>query len=95
MAAGVDYLANAATIGVSLLAIWLSKRPTRAHLAEPDWLGMLAAIGIAKGQPFNPDARTRSILDCANLGLRWGSVNEIIYLAPLPGICEIMPGLIE
>ena len=30
------------------------------HLAEPDSLGMLAAIGIIKGQPFNPDARTRA-----------------------------------
>jgi hypothetical protein len=25
-------------------------------LAGPDWLGMLAAIGIVKGQPFSPDA---------------------------------------
>ena len=28
-----------------------------AHLADPDWLGMLASIGIVKGQSFNPDAR--------------------------------------
>ena len=34
-------------------------------LAGPDWLGMLAAIGIVKGQPFNPDAHTREILDQA------------------------------
>jgi len=34
-------------------------------LAGPDWLGMLAAIGIIKGQPFIPDARTREILDRA------------------------------
>ena len=27
------------------------------NLADPDWIGMLAAIGIVKGQPFNPDAR--------------------------------------
>ena len=26
------------------------------NLAGPDWLGMLAAIGIVKGQPFTPDA---------------------------------------
>ncbi|MGB8289900.1 DUF1254 domain-containing protein [Rhizobium ruizarguesonis] len=32
------------------------------NLAGPDWLGMLAAIGIVKGQPFNPDAQTREIL---------------------------------
>lgn len=35
------------------------------HLANPDSLGMLAAIGIVKDQLFNPDARTRSILDRA------------------------------
>jgi hypothetical protein len=34
-------------------------------LAGPDWLGMLAAIGIVKGQPFNPDAHTGDILDRA------------------------------
>jgi hypothetical protein len=36
-----------------------------ANLADPDWLGMLAAIGIVKDQPFNPDAHTRDILDKA------------------------------
>ena len=36
-----------------------------ANLADPDWLGMLASIGIIKGQPFNPDAHTRVILDRA------------------------------
>lgn len=36
-----------------------------ANLADPDWLGMLASIGIIKGQPFNPDAHTRAILDRA------------------------------
>jgi len=36
-----------------------------ANLAESDSLGMLAAIGIIKGQPFNPDAKTRAILDRA------------------------------
>jgi hypothetical protein len=36
-----------------------------ANLAGPDWLGMLAAIGIVKGQPFTPDAHTRAILDQA------------------------------
>ena len=34
-------------------------------LAGPDWLGMLASLGIVKGQPFNPDAATRAILDKA------------------------------
>jgi len=36
-----------------------------ANLADSDSLGMLAAIGIIKGQPFNPDAQTREILDRA------------------------------
>jgi len=35
------------------------------NLAGPDWLGMLAAIGIVKGKPFTPDAHTREILDQA------------------------------
>jgi hypothetical protein len=34
-------------------------------LAEPDWRGMLASIGVAKRQEFNPDAHTRKILDLA------------------------------
>jgi hypothetical protein len=36
-----------------------------SNLAESDSLGMLASIGIVKGQPFNPDAHTREILDRA------------------------------
>src|SRR5262249_42948348 len=36
-----------------------------SDVAAPDWMGMLAAIGIVKGQPFNPDAATRTILDQA------------------------------
>ncbi|MCY1427881.1 hypothetical protein D9M71_437470 [compost metagenome] len=36
-----------------------------AKLASPDWLGMLAGIGIAANQPFEPDARTRQLLDAA------------------------------
>jgi hypothetical protein len=35
------------------------------HLAEADSLGMLAALGIVKGRPFNPDERARTILDLA------------------------------
>src|SRR5215470_5881235 len=34
-------------------------------LAESDSLGLLAAIGIVKGQPFSPDERERTILDRA------------------------------
>jgi hypothetical protein len=36
-----------------------------ASLASSDWMGMLAAIGSEKGKPFNPDAKTRRILDAA------------------------------
>lgn len=36
-----------------------------SHLADPDWMGMLAGLGIVKGEPFNPDARTSGILDRA------------------------------
>jgi hypothetical protein len=35
------------------------------HLADPDWMGMLAGLGIVKGEPFQPDERTRGILDRA------------------------------
>jgi hypothetical protein len=34
-------------------------------IADSDWLGMLAAIGIAKDQPFKPDDHAREILDRA------------------------------
>ena len=34
-------------------------------VADPDWRGVLAAIGIVKGKPFKPDASTRAILDAA------------------------------
>ena len=36
-----------------------------ATLADPDWLGMLDAIGIAADRPFQPDDRTRAILEAA------------------------------
>jgi hypothetical protein len=46
------------------------------HLADPDWMGMLAGLGIVKGQPFNPDARTRGILDrAARSGYKMSRVN--------------------
>jgi hypothetical protein len=35
------------------------------NLADADWRGMLASIGIIKGQAFNPDAHARAILDLA------------------------------
>jgi hypothetical protein len=35
------------------------------NLADPDGLGMLAALGIVKGKPFDPDPATRGLLDRA------------------------------
>ena len=34
-------------------------------LADHEWLGLLAAIGLVRGRPFAPDARTRRVLDAA------------------------------
>jgi hypothetical protein len=42
------------------------------HPADPDWRGMLAAIGIVQGQPFNPDTTTRAILQPNRSGDRSG-----------------------
>jgi hypothetical protein len=33
--------------------------------ANIDWRGMLAGIGIVKGQPFQPDEHAKAILDSA------------------------------
>jgi hypothetical protein len=35
------------------------------HLADPDWMGMLASLGIVKGEPFQPEPHDRAILDRA------------------------------
>jgi hypothetical protein len=44
-------------------------------IAGQDWLGMLAAIGIERGKPFQPDAATRQILDrAAQTGYRMSRV---------------------
>jgi len=32
------------------------------NLAGPDWLGMLAGLGIVEGKPFNPDDVTKEVL---------------------------------
>ena len=40
-----------------------------ANSGDPEFLGLAAAIGIKKGQPFNPDARMKNILkEAAALG---------------------------
>ena len=48
LAAGVDYLADAAAIGVSLLAIWLTRQPLRQHprrWANPTHIAALINAG--------------------------------------------------
>jgi hypothetical protein len=43
---------------------WLLDREGE-NLAGPDGLGLLANVGLIAGQPFEPDAKTRAILDAA------------------------------
>jgi hypothetical protein len=46
-----------------------------ASITAPDWLGMLAMLGIIKGQPFKPDPHTREILnDAAKTGYEMSRV---------------------
>ncbi|MFI7838855.1 DUF1254 domain-containing protein [Pseudomonas asiatica] len=35
------------------------------NLTGPDWLGMLASVGITSNQPFSPDSHTRELLSAA------------------------------
>ncbi|WP_202864057.1 DUF1254 domain-containing protein [Dyella jiangningensis] len=45
------------------------------HLADPDWLGMLAMIGIVKDKPFRPDASQKTLLqDAAKTGYKMSRV---------------------
>jgi hypothetical protein len=43
---------------------WLLDREGK-HLAGPDGLGILANIGLIENEPFEPDPKTRAILDAA------------------------------
>jgi hypothetical protein len=46
-----------------------------SHLADPDWLGMLAGLGIVQGKAFQPDDRMRKILaDAARTGYKTSRV---------------------
>ena len=49
-------------------------------LAEPDWLGMLAGLGIVEGQPFEPDDRTREIF--ANAAKTGYKMSRVIGMKP-------------
>ena len=46
-----------------------------SNLADPDWMGMLASLGIARGVPFKPDAATKKVLaDAARTGYKTSRV---------------------
>jgi len=58
-------------------------------LADPDWMGMLASLGVEKGKRFNPNAHTRNILDQAAktaykmsrvVGFQQENINGVSYL---------------
>ena len=54
-----------------LMSKWrdLGEDPKLHLLLDPEIMGSLAAIGIVKGKPFNPDARMKKILtDAAAIG---------------------------
>ena len=54
-----------------------------AELADPDWLGMLAGLGIVNGKPFKPDARTQEILaDAAQTAYK---MTRVIGMEPKMG----------
>ena len=53
-----------------------------AGAGEPELMGLLAAVGIVKGKPFNPDARMRKILqDAVVVG---NATARTISIAPRP-----------
>ena len=53
-----------------------------AGAGEPELMGLLAAVGIVKGKPFNPDARMRKILqDAVAVG---NATARTISFAPRP-----------
>ena len=59
------------------------------NVISPDMRGMLASIGIVKGQPFNPDSQTRAILErAAKTGYKTARVlaNESV----INGISQVM-----
>ncbi len=57
------------------------------QFADPDWMGMLKAIGIEKGKPFNRDQRTQRILD------RAGKAGYNMSRALGPGTAQEVDGL--
>jgi hypothetical protein len=67
-----------------MLARFINSEPVDP--ADIDWRGMLAALGIVKGQPFNPDAHLRSILDAAaKTGAQMAQTMMYVNLEKRPG----------
>jgi hypothetical protein len=57
---------------------------------NPEILGLLASLGIKKGQPFNPDARMKKILaEAADVG---AATARAITSRPRDGVYFIYPG---
>jgi hypothetical protein len=60
-----------------------------ANSGDPEFLGLAAAIGIKKGQPFKPDARMKKILDeaaaignAAGRAIMYKPRNKAVYFYP-------------
>jgi hypothetical protein len=62
------------------------------NFASPDMRRMLASIGIVKGKPFTPDARTRTILDrAATVGFK--TARAVSFAESINGVSQVMyPG---
>lgn len=55
----------------------VQEEPIGAH--DPETRGLLAALGIAKGQPFEPDARMKAILtDAVAIGNAYARANTVV-----------------
>ena len=66
-----------------------------ADALDPEIMGSLAAIGIAKGRPFNPDARMRKILTEADACTTPGAVGALLRREGLYSshlVCGVGPG---
>ena len=63
-----------------------------AGAGDPELLGLLAAVGIVNGQPFEPDERMRKILeDAVVVG---NATARTVTFAPRPGgRLRLLPGL--
>ncbi len=65
---------------------------------NPEILGLLASIGIKKGQPFNPDARMKKILaEAADVGAATARAitarprDDVYFIYPGESICWTIP----